>query len=105
MDEQSQVFRALAEPNRRIILDKLLEEEQSVGQLTELLGISQPSVTQHLQLLRDAGLVSGRKDGRQRIYQIEADRLTLVASWLSKYEKFWDDKFEALKTLLNRKKN
>ncbi|MEM8592254.1 MAG: metalloregulator ArsR/SmtB family transcription factor [Pseudomonadota bacterium] len=105
MDRQSQVFRALADQNRRILLDLLLESDRSVGELSKKLTISQPAVSQHLQILREAGLVSHHKEGRQNIYSVDAEPLLSAADWLSKYSKFWDEKIDALKDLLARKKN
>ena len=105
MDKESQVFRALADQNRRVLLDMLLESDRSVGDLSERLTISQPAVSQHLQILREAGLVSHHKEGRQNIYSVDAEPLLGVAGWLSKYESFWDEKLDAFAALLKRKKN
>lgn len=105
MDKESLVFRALADPNRRVLLDMLLESDRSVGDLSEQLTISQPAVSQHLQILREAGLVSHHKKGRQNIYSVDAEPLLGVAGWLSKYEAFWDEKLDAFAELLKRKRN
>lgn len=105
MDVQTQVFKALADPNRRRLLDRLIAEPQSVGMLTKELGVSQPAVSQHLQMLRNAGLVTDRKEGRQRIYSVEPAPLFTIAQWLEKYEAFWDQKVGALRTLLEEKGN
>ena len=104
-DPASHVFKALADPNRRRLLDMLLHGEQSVNDLHAQLSISQPAVSQHLQILREAGLVSHHKEGRQNIYRVNADPLMSVAHWLSKYDAFWDQKLDAFTDLLNRKKN
>ncbi len=105
MDKETQVSRALADQNRRVLLDLLLESDRSVGELSERLTISQPAVSQHLQILREAGLVSHHRDGRQNIYSVDAEPLLSVAGWLSKYEAFWDEKLDAFAQLLKRKKN
>lgn len=105
MDRQSLVFRALADPNRRRLLDMLLASERSVRDMTDALDISQPAVSQHLQQLREAGLVTDRKEGRSRIYSVDPEPLTDAAEWLSKYEEFWDRSFEKLADLLKRKTN
>ena len=104
-DQTSQVFKALADPNRRTLLDLLLRSDQSVNDLHAQLSISQPAVSQHLQILREAGLVSHHKQGRQSIYRVNADPLLSVAHWLAKYDAFWDQKLDAFADLLNRKKN
>ena len=105
MDEESRVFRALADPNRRVLLDLLLEGDRSVGDLGEHLAISQPAVSQHLQVLREAGLVTHRKAGRRNVYSVDAAPLLGVAGWLSKYEAFWDGKLDAFAGLLERRRN
>lgn len=97
-------FRAIADPGRRKMLDAMLAGECSVGELTELLAISQPAVSQHLQVLKQAGLVSERKAGRNRFYRARASELQVVADWLDKYEVFWAEKFAALSAHLTRRK-
>lgn len=98
-------FRAVADPGRRQMLDAMLTEECSVGALTQLLGISQPAVSQHLQVLKQAGLVTERKAGRNRYYQANAAELQIIADWVAKYEIFWSDKLDALSAHLARRKN
>jgi DNA-binding transcriptional ArsR family regulator len=101
----SDPFRAIADPGRRRMLDAMLEGEQSVGALTDLLGISQPSVSQHLQVLKEAGLVRERQEGRHRFYRAEAAALRKVAVWIAQYEAFWKGKLDALGRHLARRKN
>ncbi len=89
-------FEALAEPNRRQILDLLRGGERPAGELVEALAISQPGVSKHLRLLREAGLVSARADGQRRLYRLEAARLTEVDAWLAPYRQAWTDRLYAL---------
>jgi DNA-binding transcriptional ArsR family regulator len=89
-------FEALAEPNRRRILDVLRDGERPAGVLVEALAISQPGVSKHLKLLREAGLVSVRADGQRRLYRLEAAKLAEVALWLAPYRRAWADRLDAL---------
>jgi uncharacterized protein YndB with AHSA1/START domain/DNA-binding transcriptional ArsR family regulator len=84
-------FEALAEPNRRRILDLLRTGEQPAGAIVEALEISQPGVSKHLKLLRQAGLVSVRIDAQRRMYRLELARLAELDAWLSPYRKLWSD--------------
>lgn len=98
-------FRAIADPHRRQMLDAMLERgECSVGELTDLLGISQPAVSQHLQVLKLAGLVDERPDGRRRLYRAQARELESVAAWVARYEAFWRRRLGALEAHLARRK-
>jgi len=97
-------FRAVADPGRRRMLDAMLTQECSVGALTQMLEISQPAVSQHLQVLKQAGLVTERKAGRNRYYRVNAPELQIIADWLSKYEMFWNDKLGALNAHLAGRK-
>ena len=83
------VLAALAEPHRRQILDALLDGEQSVGALVETLGTSQPLVSKHLRVLRDAGLVEVRVDGQRRLYRVQAQPLADLDAWLAPYRQMW----------------
>ena len=82
-------FEALAEPNRRRILDLLREGERPAGELVDALAISQPGVSKHLKLLREAGLVSVRADGQRRMYRLEPRGLADLDAWLTPYRQFW----------------
>lgn len=93
---QTDVFSAISAPARRAILSRLAEREMPVLELAESFQMSLPAVSQHLGVLRDAGLVSVRKAGRQRIYRLNAEPLKDVAEWVQSYEKFWTDKLAAL---------
>src|SRR3954452_3275640 len=95
-------FEALAEPNRRRILDLLREGECAAGELVEALAISQPGVSKHLKLLREAGLVQVRADGQRRMYRLEPQGLADLDAWLMPYRRFWAGKLKALDAHLER---
>src|SRR4051794_2592783 len=82
-------FEVLAEPNRRRILDLLLDREQPVGALVDALGVSQPAVSKHLKILRDAGLVTVRADAQRRLYRVQAEPLRAIDDWLAPYRARW----------------
>jgi DNA-binding transcriptional ArsR family regulator len=96
------VFDCLAEPHRRRILDLLREGERSAGDLVAAIGISQPGLSKHLRVLRDAGLVRATVVGQRRIYTLRAEGLTAVEVWLAPYRRFWADRLDALDTHLNQ---
>lgn len=95
-------FEALAEPRRREILDLLRERERAVGELVEEIGISQPGVSKHLRVLRDAGLVVARADAQRRVYAVRGDPLAEVAAWLEPYRAFWSGRLDALERHLDK---
>jgi DNA-binding transcriptional ArsR family regulator len=95
------VFSCLAEPHRRRILDLLREGERSAGDLGGAIGISQPSASKHLRVLRHAGLVRATIAGQRRIYALRPEGLAAVEAWLSPYLRFWADRLEALDTHFN----
>ena len=95
-------FEALAEPHRRKILDLLRDGERPAGELVEALAISQPGVSKHLRLLREAGLVSARAVGQRRFYQLEPEGLAELEAWLAPYRRFWADRLAALEDHLER---
>lgn len=97
-------FAAIACPTRRRLLDLLKDGEQSVGSLTKALGVSQPAVSQHLAALRDVGLVGERREGRFRLYRLDAEPLAEVMDWVKSYERFWNEKLDALGRALDRMK-
>ena len=94
-------FDVLAEPTRRVILDLLLDGERSVGDLVKRLKLSQPGVSKHLRVLRDAGLVSVRTEGQRRIYGVQPEPLAEVAEWLEPYRKLWAERLDALERHLD----
>ena len=98
------VFRAVSDPRRREILDLLADGERSVGDLVESFDISQPAVSQHLRVLREAGLVAERREGRRRMYALRAEGLREVYDWAAHYERFWSEKLDALGVWLDGEK-
>ena len=89
-------FEAIAEPNRRRLLELLRAGELPAGDLVEATGLSQPGVSKHLKLLREAGLVSMRPDGQRRLYRLEARNLAPLDDWLLPFRRFWSDRLDAL---------
>ncbi|MBE9049741.1 winged helix-turn-helix transcriptional regulator [Nostocales cyanobacterium LEGE 11386] len=94
------VFQAIADPTRRALLDRLCHGEQPVKQLAEPFAMSLPAISQHLQILCEAGLVQMRKAGRQRLYRLNPEPLKSVSDWIAHYEDFWQEKLDALGNLL-----
>jgi DNA-binding transcriptional ArsR family regulator len=89
-------YTALSEPHRREILDVLRAGEHSVNELVERLRISQPGVSKHLRVLREAGLVQVRPEGRCRWYGLRAEPLAEVSDWLEPYRAYWSGRLDAL---------
>ena len=89
-------YTAVAEPSRRRILDLLRDGERSVNDLVARIGLSQPGVSKHLRVLRDAGLVEVRPEGRQRWYALRAEPLAEVDEWLEPYREYWTRHLDAL---------
>jgi DNA-binding transcriptional ArsR family regulator len=89
-------FAVLAEPTRLRILDQLRTSDRSVGELVEALAVSQPTMSKHLKVLREAGFVSSRTAAQQRIYRIEARRLQALDEWLEPYRRLWTRHLDAL---------
>jgi DNA-binding transcriptional ArsR family regulator len=94
-------FDVLAEPTRRRILDLLLDRERSVGDLVKRLKLSQPGVSKHLRILRDAGLVSVRTEAQRRIYEVRPKPLAEAAEWLEPYRRLWAERLDALERHLD----
>lgn len=95
------MFAVLVEPNRRRILDLLLAGERPVGDLVAELGISQPAVSKHLKVLRDAGLVGSRIDGSRRLYRLRPEPLQALDEWLAPYRRAWTSRLDALENHLD----
>jgi DNA-binding transcriptional ArsR family regulator len=91
------VFEAVAEPSRRALLDVLAEGERSAGELVATLpDLTQPSVSRHLRVLREVGLVEVRPDAQRRIYALRANGLVEIDEWIDRYRHFWSDHLNAL---------
>jgi DNA-binding transcriptional ArsR family regulator len=97
-------FRAIAHPTRRGILDALASGDRSVADLTRLFEVSQPAVSQHLEVLRRARLVRSRQVGRQRIYELDPAPLREVFDWAARYERFWRERLGRLGQVLDRER-
>jgi DNA-binding transcriptional ArsR family regulator len=95
-------FEVLAEPHRRHILDLLREGERSVNELVAGLGLSQPGVSKHLRILREAGLVEVRADAQRRLYTLRPQPLDELHQWLEPYRRLWSDQLGALAQHLDR---
>jgi DNA-binding transcriptional ArsR family regulator len=95
------VFEVVVDPSRRRILDLLRQEEQSVGDLVERLGMSQPGVSKHLRVLREAGLVRVRQDAQRRWYRLDPAPLTEIDAWLAPYRAYWSAHLDALERHLD----
>ena len=97
------LFRTLADPTRRAIFERLCREgEQTVAALTARSGVSQPAVSKHLAMLKQAGLVHDRHEGRQTHYSARPEGLAPLVDWMGAYGAFWRTRFDALEDLLNR---
>ena len=94
-------FEVLAEPTRRRILDLLRDGEKPVGDLVESLQISQPAVSKHLRILRDAGLVGSWVDAQRRVYQVLPMQLMEIEKWLAPYRAMWTSSLDALERRLD----
>jgi len=92
----SDVFNAIAEANRREILDTLIAGEKAVGAIVGDLSMSQPQVSKHLRVLGEVGLVRCRRDGRRRLYSLEPARLRPFHDWLAKYEQAWNERLDRM---------
>ncbi len=101
--QEADVYWAIADPTRRALLLRLADEgARNVTELLKPFSISQPAVSKHLRILREAGLVRSRKEGRLRLYEIEANRLRQVFDWVSHFEQYWDEKLDALGNYLDK---
>ncbi len=96
----STVFGVLAEPHRRRILDLVRDGERSVGELAEALAVSQPAVSKHLRVLREAGLVQARVDEQRRLYRLRPEPLRDLDAWLAPYRWAWDASLDRLEAHL-----
>jgi DNA-binding transcriptional ArsR family regulator len=99
---ENRVFQALADPSRRAILESLTRGEAAVKDLTSRFDISQPAVSQHLAALKEAGLVQGRREGRNVYYRVEPQGMQPLIDWLTHYRAFWPSAAVRLERLLER---
>jgi DNA-binding transcriptional ArsR family regulator len=103
LSTSSEIFIALGDPTRRTIFERLSRDgEQTVHVLTDDSGVSQPAVSKHLRVLKDAGLVSYRREGRETHYSARPNGLAPLIDWMSYYSVFWSDRFDRLENLLKR---
>ena len=99
----SDAFNAVAEPRRRAILNYLALQERPVGEIVDLLGMEQPSVSKHLRVLLEVGLVNVRRDGRRMLYRTNAEAIRPLHEWTETFERFWRHQLSRLKERAERK--
>jgi len=97
-------FNAVAEPKRRQVLEVLGVRELSVNEIVKKLGWTQPMVSKHLGVLKQVGLVSERRVGRQRMYRVNAERLKPIYDWVAPFERYWSESFDRLDEVLEQMK-
>ncbi len=96
------VFEIIAEPNRRAILSLLVASQQSVGEIERQLRMTQPTVSKHLRVLRDAGFVESTVDAQRRLYRLNPEPLQELDAWLAQFRRFWSAHVDALERHLDR---
>lgn len=96
------VFEVIAEPNRRAILGLLITSEQSVNEIERQLEMSQPTVSKHLRVLRDAGIVEATIDAQRRVYRLKPESLKEIEEWLAPFRRFWNSHLDALERHLDQ---
>src|SRR5580700_8318175 len=96
------VFEIIAEPNRRTILSLLVSSEKSVGEIERQLRMSQPTVSKHLRVLREAGFVESTVDAQRRLYRLKPEPLQEIDAWLSQFRRFWSAHVDAVERHLDR---
>lgn len=101
----SDAFNAVAEPRRREILNFLALQERSVGEIVDEMGLEQPSVSKHLRVLKDVGLVQARREGRRMLYQTNAEAIRPLHEWTGTFEKFWRHQLLRVKDRAEGKKD
>jgi len=99
----SDVFNAVAEPQRRAILEFIAGDERSVSDIVEALELAQPSVSKHLRVLRDVGLVSARRQGKHMLYRTNATELRPLHEWAGMFERLWRSQLHSIKERAERK--
>src|SRR5713226_4816398 len=101
----SDAFNAVAEPRRRAILNYLALQERPVGEIVDLLGLEQPSVSKHLRVLLEVGLVNVRRDGRRMFYRTNAEAIRPLHEWTETFQRFWRHQLSRVKERAERKSN
>src|SRR5207249_5815906 len=101
----SDAFNAVAEPRRREILNYLALQERPVGEIVDSLGMEQPSVSKHLRVLREVGLVNVRRDGRRMFYRTNAEAIRPLHEWTETFERYWRHQLSRIKERAERKSN
>ncbi len=102
ISEVESVFEIIAEPNRRAILGLLILSQQSVGEIERQLRMTQPTVSKHLRVLRDAGFVESTVDAQRRLYRLRPEPLQELDEWLAPFRRFWSERVDALERHLDR---
>ncbi|RWK56987.1 metalloregulator ArsR/SmtB family transcription factor [Mesorhizobium sp.] len=97
---EAEIFRALADPTRRAVYERLAAGEMTVSELRRGMSVSQPAVSQHLAVLRGAGLVAERRAGRNAYYRADPQGLDPLLGWIERYRAFWPERIERLKAVL-----
>lgn len=95
-------FNAVAEPKRRQLIQAMGAQELSVNEIVEALGWNQPSVSKHLGVLKQVGLVEERRVGRQRLYRVNAENLRPIFDWVTPFEQMWSERFDRLDNVLEK---
>lgn len=98
-------FKALSEPHRVEIIELLRDGERPVSQLVNRLGLSQPTVSKHLRVLKDAGLVESRVDAQRRLYRVRTEPLAELDDWLEPYRRLWEGRLDRLEEHLDHRRN
>jgi len=100
MQQEAALFRALSDPTRRAVFERLARGEASVTELTQDFDVSQPAISQHLAALRRAGLVTARQSGRNAFYRADPAGLAPLVDWIDRYQAFWRGRLQKLKSVL-----
>lgn len=99
---ETAIFQALADPSRRAIFESLTRGEAAVKELTARFEISQPAISQHLSALKHAGLIKGRREGRNVFYRVEPRGMKPLVDWIAQYRIFWNERVDRLERLLEK---
>ena len=97
---EAEIFKALADPIRRVVFERLADGQKNATQLRDGIAISQPAISQHLAVLRSAGLIAEQRSGRHVNYRVDPEGLAQLDRWLNRYRRFWPERVEALRQFL-----